>query len=96
MPFGASPSQILQCFQIIDDVCQGCPYAFATPERRQVREFFAFTDRQCQRALTDPRLLDLYVVRNILDQLVNRRMVLPVSCETRSVKEIDDGLLLQQ
>jgi len=80
MPLVALPSQILQCLEIVDDVCQRSPHAHSTTDRCQVGEFFVSTDRQRQGTFTDPRLLDLHVVRNVLDQLVNGRLVLPVSC----------------
>ena len=43
-----------------------------------------------------PRLLNLHIVRHVLDQFVNCRLVLLISSETRDVQEIDDRLLLQQ
>src|ERR1700752_3453131 len=89
---GALASQILQCFEIIHDVCHRSPYALARTDGGKVGEFFASADRQRQGTLSYPSLLDLHVVRNVLDKLVNGRLVLLVSCKTRTVKQIDDGL----
>src|SRR6266480_3997061 len=88
--------QILQCFEIVDHVCHGSSYAFAGTDRRQVRDFFASADGQCKGTFSYPRLLNLHVVRDVLDKLVKRRLVLLVSCETRVVQEIDDRPLPQQ
>src|SRR4029077_10628850 len=79
--------EILEHFQVVDDVCHGSTYAFATMQRGQVRDFFASTDRQIERSFPYPRLLNLHVVRHVLDQFVNRRLVLLVSSETRDVQE---------
>lgn len=38
-------SSSLSVFEIIDDVCQGCPLADATTEWCQVRNFFASAGR---------------------------------------------------
>ena len=88
--------QILQCFEIVHDVCHGSTYAFATTDRRQVRDFFASADGQCKGTFSYPGLLNLKVVRDVLDKLVNCRLVLSVSRETRVVQEINDRPLPQQ
>jgi hypothetical protein len=56
-------SQILQCFEIVDYVRHGSPYAFARTDRRQVRDFFASANRQGEGPFSYPCLLNLDVVR---------------------------------
>ena len=43
-PLSGLIPEILERFQVVDDVCHGSAYAFATMQRGQVRDFFAFTD----------------------------------------------------
>ena len=88
--------EVLKRFQVVDDVCHGSAYAFATTQRGQVRDFFSSADGQSERAFSYPRLLNLHVVWHVLDQLVNRRLVVLAGSEARDVQEIDDRLLLQQ
>lgn len=39
--------QVLQRFEIVDDVCHGSSYAFTRTDRRQVRDLLASAARQC-------------------------------------------------
>src|SRR3954469_24161675 len=88
--------EILKRFQVVDDVCHGSAYAFATTQRGQVRDFFASADGQRERAFSYPGLFNLYGTRDVLDQFVNCRLVVLAGREPRDVQEIDDRLLLQQ
>src|SRR5437868_15392299 len=88
-------AQILQGSEIVDDVCHGSPYPFATADRRQVRDLLASADGQRKGTLSSPRLLDFHAVWDVLDELVNCRLVLLLSRETRVVQEIDDRSLFQ-
>ena len=83
--------EILERFQVVDDVCHGSPYAFATTNRRQVRDFFASTDGQTERSFSYPRLLNLHIVRHVLDQFVNCRLVVLAGSETRDVRRLTTG-----
>jgi hypothetical protein len=86
--------EILERFQVVDDVCHGSAYAFATTQRGQVRDFFAFANGQSERAFSYPRLFNLDGARDVLDKFVNCRLVLLAGCEPRDVQEVDDRPLL--
>jgi len=43
-PLSGLLPEILKRFQVVNDVCHGSAYAFATTQRGQVRDFFASTD----------------------------------------------------
>ena len=77
--------EILERFQVVDDVCHGSAYALATTQRGQVRDFFASADGQSKEAFTYPCLLNLHIVRHVLDQFVNCRLVVLAGCEPRDV-----------
>src|SRR4029077_17348261 len=88
--------EILERFQVVDDVCHGSAYAFATTQRGQVRDFFSSADGQSERAFSYPRLFNLYGARDVLDKFVNCWLVVLAGSETRDVQAVDDRLLLQQ
>src|ERR1700678_4559455 len=71
--------EVLECFEVVDDVRHGGPYALALADRSQVRKLFASASRKRQRTSADPGLLDLHVVRHILDKFMECRLFLLVS-----------------
>ena len=93
-PLSGLIPEILERFQVVDDVGHGSAYAFATTQRGQVRDFFALADGQGERTFSDPRLFNLYGTRDVLDKFVNCRLVVLAGCEPRDMQEIDDRLLL--
>src|SRR5207237_2777790 len=88
--------QVLERLEIVDDVRHGGPYALTAADGRQVREFFAPADGKRQRAVTYPGLLDLQIMRHVLDKLVDRVLVLLVGCQLGLVQKILDWSLLQE
>src|SRR6476659_3678409 len=84
-PLSGLLPEILERFQVVDDVCHGSAYAFATMQRGQVRDFFAPAAGQSERAFSYPRLFNLYGGRDVVDKFVNYRLVVLTGCEPRDV-----------
>ena len=66
-----------------------------TTHGRKVRQLFAFGNWKSERAVAYPGLFYLYVVGNILDELVDRRFVVHARCQARKVQEIHDRPCLE-
>src|SRR4029077_2942742 len=94
--FPALSRQVLQRLEVVDDVRHGGPHALTASDGRQVREFFAPADGKRQRAVAYPGLLDLQIMRHVLDKLMDRGLVLLVGCQLGIVQKIHDWALLQE
>ena len=98
MPLRSLPSQILQSALDRQRRMPEKPaHAFSTTDGlsqvgKVLRLYRPGALRNLPRSM---HLLDLHIVRNILDQLVNGRLVPLVGSKARGVEEIDDGSLFQ-
>src|SRR3954453_4505130 len=82
---------LLEGLKIVHDIRHGCANAFTTTNGCKVGQLIAPHNRKSERAIPPPRLLDLYVVRNVLNELVDRWFVGHACREARLVQKINDG-----
>jgi hypothetical protein len=75
--------EILKRFQVVDDVCHGSAYAFATMQSGQVRDFFPSADGQSERGAK--ALSPRYIQKIVVMQACMRSVANEQGRETRFV-----------